>query len=61
MLDSVIAGISTFAPVVFGLFRGIRNLRDGLHILQTKFYGHQQTERCSMLHSKGLTVEVRRK
>src|SRR4029077_21023479 len=59
LLDSVITRISTFGPVVFGLFRGIRNLRDGLHILQTKFYGHQQTEWCSMIHSQGLTVEVR--
>ena len=58
MLDSVIVGIPTLAPVVFGLFHRICNLRDGLHILQTKFYRHQQTEWCPMGHSEGLTVEV---
>src|SRR5882724_3741429 len=59
MLDSVVAGISTFGPVVFWLFRRIRNLGNGLHILQTKFYGHQQTEWRTMDHRQGLTVEVR--
>src|SRR6266852_5512044 len=57
-LDSVVTGISTFGPIVSWLFRDIRNPGNGLHILQTKFYGHQQTEWCSMIHSKGLTVEV---
>src|ERR1700721_1670617 len=56
--NSVIAGISTFGPIVSWLFRDIRNPGNGLHILQTKFHGHQKTEWCSMLHGKGPTVEV---
>src|SRR5712692_9899271 len=58
VLDSVVSGIPTFGPVVSWLFRGIINLGNGLHILQTKFHEHQQTKRCSMIHGKGLTVEV---
>ena len=50
-LDSVVVGISTFGPVVSWLFRGICNPGIGLHILQAKFHGHQQTEWCSMIHS----------
>src|SRR6266851_2830806 len=57
-LDSVVTGISTFGPIVSWLFRDICNAGDSLHILQTKLYGHQQTERRSMIHGKGLTVEV---
>jgi hypothetical protein len=53
-----VAGIPTFGPIVSWLFRDIRNPSNGLHILQTKFHGHQQTERCSMLHGEGLTVKV---
>src|SRR6202790_2226794 len=53
-----VAGISTPGPIVSWLFRDIRNPGNGLHILQNKFHGHQQTERCSMIHGKGLTVEV---
>src|SRR5580704_12303377 len=56
--NSVVAGISTLGPIVSRLFRDIRNPGNGLHILQAKFHGHQQTERCSMIHAKGLTVEV---
>src|ERR1700735_5154080 len=56
--NSVVAGISTFDPIVRWLFRDIRNPGNGLHILQTKFHGHQQTERCSMIHGKGMTVEL---
>src|SRR5580704_3209442 len=58
-LDSVVAGISTFGPIVSWLFRDIGDLGSGLHIFQTKFYGHQQSERCTMIHSKRLTVEMR--
>ncbi len=57
-LDSVVAGISPFGPVVSWLLRRISNLGNGFHIFQTKFNGHQQTEWCSMIHSKGLAVEV---
>src|SRR5258706_15717230 len=57
-LDSVVAGIPTFGPVVSRLLRGISNPGDSLHILQTKFHGHQETERGSIIHSEGLTVEV---
>src|SRR5207244_1436353 len=32
----------------------ICNAGDSLHILQTKLHGHQQSERCSMIHRKGL-------
>jgi len=39
--NSVIAGISTFAPIVSWLLRDIRNPGNGLHILQTKFHRHQ--------------------
>src|ERR1700693_288285 len=60
MSDSVVVGISTLCPVVFWLFHGICNLGDGLHILQTKFYGHQQTEWRPVINSEGLTVEVGR-
>src|SRR5260370_13043582 len=56
--NSVVAGIPAFCPIVFWLFRGISNPGNGFYILQTKFYGHQQTERCSMVHGEGLTVEV---
>jgi hypothetical protein len=58
VLNSIVAGISVLSPVVSWLFPDIRNLGNGFHILQTKFYGQQQTERCSMIHGKGLTVEV---
>src|SRR5579864_942914 len=57
-LNSIVAGISTFGPIVSWLFRDISNPGNGLHILQTKFHGHQETERCSMIHGEGLTVEV---
>src|SRR5882724_10653733 len=57
-LDSVVAGISALSPVVFWFFRDVRNSGDRFHILQTKFHGHKQTERRSMLHCKGLTIEV---
>src|SRR5580692_3828342 len=56
--NSVIAGISTFGPIVSWLVRDVRNPSNGLHILQTKFHGHQQTERRSMIHGERLTVEV---
>src|SRR5580704_13905791 len=59
VLDSVVAGISTLGPIVSWLFGDIRNPGNGLHILQPKFHGHQQTERCAMIHGEGLTVEVR--
>jgi hypothetical protein len=57
-LESVVVGIPTFGPIVSWLFRDIRNFCDGLHILQTKFHGHQQTEWRAMINSEGLTVEV---
>src|ERR1700693_2259309 len=56
--NSIIAGISTFGPIVSWLFRYIRNAGNGLHILRSEFHGHQQTERCAMLHGKRLTVKV---
>ncbi len=59
LLDSVVAGIPTFGPIVSWLFRDIHNLCNGFHILQAKFHGHQQPQRCSMIHSEGLAVEVR--
>src|SRR5580704_17117036 len=57
-LNSVVTGISTFGTIVFGLHRGVRDFGNGFHILQTKFHRHQQTERCSMIHSERLTIEV---
>src|ERR1035438_7301417 len=56
--NSVVAGISTLGPIVSWLLSDIRNPRNSLHILQTKFHGHQQTERCSVIHGEGLTVKV---
>jgi hypothetical protein len=35
-LDSVVAGIPTFGPVVSWLLRGISNLGNGLHILEER-------------------------
>src|SRR5580692_3423841 len=57
-LNSVVAGISTFGPIVFGLLCRVSDFGNGFHILQTKFDGHQQTKRCSMIHGKGQTIEV---
>src|ERR1700730_11958742 len=56
--NSVVAGISTFGPIVSWLFPDIRNPGNGLNIFQTQFHGHQQTERRSMIHGKELTNEV---
>jgi hypothetical protein len=58
-LDSVVVGVSAFGPVVPRLLRYIGQPGNGLHILQTEFYGHQETERRSMLHSEGLTAKMR--
>jgi hypothetical protein len=56
--DSVVTRISTFGPIVSWFFRDVGNPGNGLHILQTKFNRHQQPERCSVIHVKGLTVQV---
>ena len=57
-LDSVVGGITILSPVVFWLFRGIGDPRNCLHIFQTKFYRHQQTEWGSMFDSEKLSVVV---
>src|SRR5580704_10016582 len=57
-LDSVIRGIPISSPVISWLFRGIGNPRNGLHVLQPKLYGYQETEGCSMFHRESLTAEV---
>jgi NAD(P)-dependent dehydrogenase (short-subunit alcohol dehydrogenase family) len=38
------------------LFRNVCNFGSGVHILQTKFHGHQQPEGRSMIHGKRLAV-----
>jgi hypothetical protein len=47
-----------FRPIVFGLFRDIRNTGNTLHILQTKFHGHPQTQRRSVIQVEGLTAKM---
>jgi hypothetical protein len=55
-LDSVIGGIPILSPVTCWFCRGISNPGKGLHVLQAKFYGHQEAEGCSMFYREGLTA-----
>src|ERR1700730_6501745 len=57
-LDSVVGGIPIPSPVIFRLCRRIGNPGDGFYVLQAKFHGYQETERCPMLDCKGLAIEV---
>jgi hypothetical protein len=49
-LDPVVAGVSTFGPIILRLFRDKRKLCNSLDILQTDFYRHEQTKRRTMVH-----------